>query len=247
MAGRTAAAVQARPPGRFRDALLASRARGRLAVIAEVKRVSPALGALDTAVDPVAQARAYAAAGASAISVLTEPRHWGGRTEDVVAIRAALPDVPILWKDVVISEAQVADAAGAGADAVLLIAEALDDVELRALMDAARRLGLEPFVEAHEPDAFARAIASGALVVGANARDLRVPAEIDRSRAATLAPLVSAGQLFVAESEIESADDARRLPARADAILVGTALMRAADPGPLLRELSSIKRGVEVA
>lgn len=230
----------------FTRALRLRRQARRLAVIAEVKRISPAEGPLAVAVDPAAQARRYVAdgeGGATAISVLTEPRHWGGSLADLEAVRAAV-SVPVLCKDVIVDEHQIAEARAAGADAVLLIAEALSDAELRRFVALARELGMGALVEAHEPLAFARAVASGAEVVGANARDLREPGAIDRGRAGLLAPFVRGEQIFVAESGIASAEDARRLPARVDAVLVGTALMRAADPAPLIRTLTSIERAV---
>ena len=219
------------------------RGESRMAVIAEVKRRSPALGVLSERVDPADQARAYAAAGASAISVLTEPRHWGGSIEDLIAVSEAV-DVPVLCKDVIVDEYQIDEAYAAGADAVLLIAEALDDLTLRRFLAHARTLGLGALVEAHEPAAFGRAVASGATVVGVNARNLRRPAEIDIGRVRQLHAFARPEQFLVAESGITSVDDARLLPSRVDAVLVGTALMRADDPAPLIQALASIRRTV---
>jgi indole-3-glycerol phosphate synthase len=214
-----------------------------LAVIAEVKRVSPASGVLVNNFDIVAHAARYVAAGATAISVLTEPRHWGGSLADLVAIREAV-DVPILAKDVIVDPYQIYEARAAGADAVLLIAEALDDDALRQLLAAARGLGMSALVEAHEASAFGRAVSIGARVVGVNARNLRQPSEIDVGRIRQLHTFAHADQILVAESGIASIDDARMLPARVDAVLVGTALMRASDPGSLIQAIASIKRTV---
>ena len=222
-------------------ALAAARAAGRLAVIAEVKRISPALGALRPDGDVAALARGYEAAGAIAISVLTEPRHWGGSLEDLRAVRDAV-GIPILCKDVIVDPYQLRAARAAGADAVLLIGEALDAAALRALLEEAAALGMAALVEAHEPEAFDRVIASGAAIVGVNARDLRHPERLDPERITALAPRVPAGPFLVAESGIGSVSDAARLPARVDAILVGTALMRAGDPTPLLSALAAIRR-----
>lgn len=232
----------------FTRALRLRRREGHLAVIAEVKRVSPAQGILAATADPAALALRYTAggAGATAISVLTEPRHWGGSLADLAAVRAAV-GVPVLCKDVIVDEHQIVEARAAGADAVLLIAEALTDALLRRFIDRARDLNMGALVEAHEPAAFARAVATGALVVGANARDLRDPAVIDRDRARQLASSVRSDQIFVAESGIASVDDARRLPARVDAVLVGTALMRAADPATLICGLAGVERGALAA
>ncbi len=224
---------------------LRARSRGGLAVIAEVKRVSPALGVLNAAVDPAVLALAYVAAGAAAISVLTEPRHWGGSLEDLKRVREAV-DVPILCKDIIVSSYQLYEARAAGADAALLIAEALSDAELRQLVAECERLGMTAFVEAHEPVAFGRAVASGATVVGINARDLRDPSVLDVGRARQLHSFARPEQILVAESGIGSADDARLLPRRVDAVLVGTALMRAADPAPLIRGIVSARRTVSV-
>jgi indole-3-glycerol phosphate synthase len=229
----------------FAIALREFRGESRFAVIAEVKRRSPALGSLGETVDVTTLARAYAAAGAAAISVLTEPRHWGGSIEDLVAVRQVV-DIPILCKDVIVDEYQLTEARAAGADAVLLIAEALDDTSLRRFVVRARELGLGLLVEAHEPAEFGRAVATGVRVVGVNARNLRRPAEIDIGRVRQLHAFARTDQILVAESGITSVDDARMLPARVDAVLIGTALMRADDPGPLIQSIASIKRTVSV-
>ena len=223
------------------QAIRAERARGRVAVIAEVKRRSPARGTLASDVDPASLASRYAQAGAAAISVLTEPRHWGGSVEDLIAVANAVA-LPVLYKDVVVDERQLEEADAAGASAVLLIAEALDDATLAAFIERTETLGMTALVEAHEPAAFARAAASGATVVGVNARNLRVPAELDRTRVDALQTLVRPGQLLVAESGIASAADVTALPPRVDAVHVGTALMTAADPGALVRSLAAARR-----
>lgn len=225
----------------FVDALRAARAAGRVAVIAEVKRRSPALGDLATDADAVAIAAAYAHAGAAAISILTEPRHWGGSIDDLAAVSAAVT-VPVLYKDIVVDEQQLLEAEAAGASAVLLIAEALDDVTLASFVARAEALGMTALVEAHEHHAFARAVASGATVVGVNARNLRVPSELDTERIEALHQLARPGQLLVAESGIATPADVEALPGRVDAVLVGTALMRAPDPGALVRALAAVRR-----
>ena len=232
---------------RFTAALLRRKRTGRISVIAELKRVSPALGPLASAsVDIVEMARAYVRAGASAISVLTEPRHWGGSVDDLEHIHAALPDIPLLCKDVIVDEYQIVEAKRAGADAVLLIGEALSDEELRALAARANSLGLGVLAEAHERPAFERIASLGFLAVGVNARDLREPSRMDTGRIRELHRLAQDHQILVAESGIVSVDDARMLPARVDAVLIGTALMRADDPAPLIRGIASIKRTVPV-
>jgi len=174
---------------------------------------------------------------------LTEPRHWGGSIEDLVAVAEAV-DVPVLCKDIIVDAYQIDEACAAGADAVLLIAEALDADLLHRLVAHARDLGLGALVEAHEPAAFSRAVGSGATVVGVNARNLRRPSELDIGRVRQLHAFVRADQFLVAESGISSVDDARLLPARVDAVLVGTALMRADDPAPLIRGIAGVRRTV---
>lgn len=226
----------------FTHALWTRQASEQLAVIAEVKRMSPALGALRADADVRRIARAYERAGAAAISVLCEPRHWGGSLEDLSAVREVV-GVPVLCKDVIVDERQIVEAWAAGADAVLLIAEALEDATLRRLLERAQALGMGVLVEAHETAAFERAVRSGARVVGVNARDLRSPKEIRPERVRLLHPLARSGQILVAESGIGTADDARALPGRVDAVLVGTALMRSDDPAILIGQLARIRRG----
>jgi indole-3-glycerol phosphate synthase len=225
------------------SALKRRRREGKLAVIAEVKRRSPAVGLLADDADPGRLAQSYESAGAAAISVLTEPRHWGGSIADLGAARDRVY-LPVICKDVIVDEYQLVEARAAGADAVLLIAEALDDALLQRLIDRAKSLGLGVLVEAHEPVAFGRAVRSGAKVVGINARNLRKPAEIDIGRARQLHAFARPDQILVAESGITSVDDARLLPARVDAVLVGTALMRTDDPTSLIHAIASIRRAV---
>jgi len=229
-------------PGQFVRRMRDRMHLGQLAVIAEVKRTSPALGTLaPSGLAAAEQALRYEAAGATAISVLTEPRFWGGSLEDLKEVCAAVT-IPVLCKDVIVDEYQILEASAAGADAVLLIAEALTDNEIRDLRRRAESLGMSVLVEAHETVAFGRAVALGALVVGVNARNLRNLKEIDIGRARQLHTFVKDQQILVAESGIGSVDDGRLLPARVDAVLVGTALMRADDPAPLIRGLAGIRR-----
>lgn len=252
----------------FAQTLRERRATGRLAVIAEVKRHSPALGALATIDDPGRLASQYVAAGAAAISVLVEPNHWGGSLDDLRAVRSAQTGigwgVPILAKDVIVDEYQIVEAAAAGADAVLLIAEALDDAQLTRFIITARDLWMDVLLEAHEPEALHRAVRAvedtrdaefgGRMYVkptetclGVNARDLREPSRLDRGRIHDLARMVLPGPVFVAESGITSVEDAEALPLRVDAVLVGTALVRAADPAPLIRALAEARPGRALA
>lgn len=207
------------------------RDRGELAVIAEVKRRSPSRGVLAPDLDPAMQARSYAAAGAAAVSVLTEQDHFGGSFADLERAREELPDhVPVLCKDFVLDDAHLADARAAGADAVLLIAALHPTAErLERLIVAAHGLALEVLLEVHDEHEVALARATSADLVGINNRDLR-SFRVDLGLTERLAPMLcgegSGGCPVVAESGIATAADARRMQrAGASAVLVGEALV----------------------
>ncbi|SRR5579871_1928503 len=212
-------------------------------LIAEVKRASPSKGLLAETFDPVAQARAYAAGGAAAISVLTEPHFFLGALEHLRAVRAAV-DVPVLRKDFILDEYQVYEARAAGADAILLICAMLDDTMLARLYALAARLGMGALVEAHNAEELARARQIGAQMIGVNSRDLRTFA-VDHDIVRKLRHEVPTESIFVAESGIADRLSAARARAwGADAILVGEALMRAPDPTQKARELATASGGV---
>jgi len=217
----------------FRRALATAKAP---AVIAEIKRASPSKGVIREAFDPPAHARSYAAAGATALSVLTEEKRFHGSLAHLEAVRAAVT-LPLLRKDFLVDVYQVEEARAHGADAILVIAAA-GTASLRSeLMAAARRLGLDVLVEAHDQAELDWALAAGADLVGVNNRDLRTfstTLETTERLAATL----PAGTLLVAESGIHTRDDlARMVRAGAQAVLIGEAFMKAPDPGTALREL----------
>ena len=219
--------------GRFEDAL---RTPG-LGAIAEIKRRSPSAGDLRPGADPARIAPAYATAGAAAISVLVDER-FGGTWDDLRAARAAT-DAPLLAKGFFSTAEHLRTAKEAGADAVLLLLRDLDDEAVRALLREARGLALDTLVEAHDADEFRRAVALDAPVVGVNARDLSTFA-IDRPAQLELVATVPSDRVVIAESGIESrAQGAAAELAGADAILVGSTLMRAPDPGAKLEELLS--------
>ncbi|MBV9929549.1 MAG: bifunctional indole-3-glycerol-phosphate synthase TrpC/phosphoribosylanthranilate isomerase TrpF [Alphaproteobacteria bacterium] len=203
--------------------------------IMEVKRVSPSQGPLRAEVDPFAVARAYRGA-ADAISVLTDTPYFGGSLDDLAAVRAAF-DGPILAKDFIVDPRQVPEARIAGADAVLVILAVLGDGEAAAVIDEARRLGMDVLVEAHDEGEVRRAVALGAPIVGINNRDLKT-LTVDLAVTERLASLVPEGIVLVSESGIENRDDAARLAPFADAFLVGSSLMRAADPAQAARALA---------
>ena len=206
-----------------------------VAVIAEVKRSSPSAGAI-AETDPGERATAYERGGAAAISVLTEPRHFGGSLEDLRAARSAT-SIPLLRKDFLIAPAQLSEARAAGADAVLLITASVTDDELSSLLQAAKEFELSALVEAHAEEDLERSLAAGASIIGINARDLET-LEVDEERALRLLERVPSDRVRVFESGIASrAQVERAVDAGADAVLVGEHLMRAAEPAAAIVEL----------
>ena len=200
-----------------------------MGLIAEVKRRSPSKGALSDIPEPAVLAAAYAGAGASAISVLTEERRFGGTLADLDAVRARV-DVPVLRKDFVVDPYQVTEARAHGADLVLLIVAALDDALLRDLHDQITGLGMQALVETHTEEEVERALALGADIVGVNARNLRT-LDVDLDRAAALLRRIPAGPLAIGESAVAGVADVEAYAAAgADAVLVGEALVTTDDP-----------------
>lgn len=207
-----------------------------ISVIAEVKRSSPSSGKIAPGVGAVSQARAYAAGGAAAVSVLTDGDFFGGSIEDLVRIRESV-NLPLLRKDFVFDPYQVQEARAAGADAVLLIAEFLSPEDLRRLRETAEELGMGALVEVHGERELGEALRAGANILGINNRDLR-SLEVDISRSLELLPLVPGSCLKVAESGVSSREQVELMErAGADAILVGEALMRSPDPAGTIRRL----------
>ena len=205
-------------------------------VIAECKRRSPSKGILRARYDPAAHARAYAAAGAAAISVLTEPTFFDGHPDDLRAVRRAV-DIPVLRKDFIVTEYQLVEAAALGADAALLIVGALAQEALVHLVVAAGRLGLAALVEVHDTGEMQRAVDAGARVIGVNSRNLRTLA-VDPGVLDSLAGQLPREVIRVAESGIRTRRDLDRLAAAGyDAFLVGERLIVEPDPGAALEEL----------
>jgi indole-3-glycerol phosphate synthase/phosphoribosylanthranilate isomerase len=218
---------------RFRDAL----ATPGLGAIAEIKRRSPSAGELRGDADPSVLAAQFADAGAAALSVLVDAR-FGGSLDDLRAARAATR-LPILGKGFFTEERDLTELKAAGADAVLILLRDVDDARARALLAEARRLGLDALVEAHNADELDRAVQLEAELVGVNARDLG-SFEIDRRAQLALVARAPQDRVVVAESGVQTrAQGAAAELAGADAILVGTALMQASDPGAKLAELIS--------
>jgi indole-3-glycerol phosphate synthase len=228
-----AQAFEAPPVRDFRASL---EGPGPIRLIAEVKKASPSAGVIREDFDPVAIARTYQSHGAHAISVLTDVKYFQGHLSYLARVRAGVV-LPVLRKDFVIDPYQVVEARMAGADAVLLIAEILDDQQLVDLQAHAKRLGMRTLVEFHDPANLDRVVASGADTIGINNRDLHRFAT-DLETTLRLRDQIPPGVVVVSESGIRTHQDVERLQAAGiDAILVGETLMRAPDIGPAVAEL----------
>ena len=222
----------------FNEALV----RPGLSLISEFKRRSPSAGEISASATVPEQVGAYERGGAAALSVLTDERHFGGSLDDLRAARAAC-DLPILRKDFIVDPYQLYEAAVHGADAVLLIVRALDDRELRAMYEEARGLDLDCLVEVHDAGELQRALELDADVIGINNRNLDTGA-VDVSTTYELMPDVPAGKTAVAESGISSRAELEELErVGVDAVLIGGALMSAADPEAKTRELTGVEEG----
>jgi len=220
-----------------------------VSVIAEIKRSSPSEGVIrEGHFDPAAIAAEYEAGGASALSVLTDERYFGGHIDYLSAAHEAC-ELPVLCKDFIHRRYQLYRARAAGADAVLLIVSVLEPTELMMLIDGAREVGLTPLVETHNFHELALAVGAGATLIGVNNRDLTT-FEVDLSTTEGIARSVFPDRTLVGESGIHTRADVERLAAvGVDAVLVGTTLMRADSPREVLRELTGVprrERGVPV-
>jgi indole-3-glycerol phosphate synthase len=222
------------PP--VRDFFAPLAAGGPIKLIAEVKKASPSAGVIRANFDPVMIARTYEEHGATCISVLTDEPYFQGRIEYLTAIRQAVR-LPVLRKDFILDTYQVVEARAAGADAVLLIAECLDDCNLRKLFNATCELGMTPLVELYQPDNLQRVFDAGATLIGVNNRDLNT-FQVDLEHTIRLRDRVPDQCVLVGESGIKTHDDVRRLEeAGVDAMLVGESLMREADIGTAVNRL----------
>ena len=211
-----------------------------LGLIAEVKKASPSAGVIAEAFDPVAIARAYEAAGAHALSVLTDRDFFQGQLAYLSRIRAEV-QLPVLRKDFIIHEVQLAEAAVAGADAVLLIVAALGQERLEALYEEALRLQLDVLVEVHDAEELDRALDLGATLIGINNRNLTT-FEVDLGTTERLSEEVPEGVILVCESGIKTqADCQRAFDSGCNAILVGETLMRAADVHACIGDLLAVR------
>jgi indole-3-glycerol phosphate synthase len=230
-------AAAASPP---RDFLAALAKPAGVQIIAEIKKASPSAGTIREAADVASVAQANARHGAACISVLTDAPFFHGTLDDLVCVRQAVA-IPVLRKDFILDRYQVLEARAAGADAILLIAEILDDGQLAALLAEAWLFGMEALVECYEPANLARVIAAGARLIGINNRDLHTFAtSLDHTL--TLAKQVPADRCLVSESGIRTRADIERLAsAGVKAVLVGETLMRADDTGAKMAELRGVR------
>ena len=217
------------------------RRSANVSLIAEVKRRSPAAGDIDAGLDPSELAAGYEEGGASAISVLTDSRWFGGSLDDLLDVRGAC-GVPVLRKDFVIDPVQVTEARAGGADLVLLIVRILDPVLMRDMRAMIHDMGMTALVEAHDEWEVEAALEAGASLVGVNNRDLSV-FRTDLAVTERLAKYVPADVLLVSESGIASAEDVARVAAAgADAVLVGEALVRSGDRRGMVAAMAGVPR-----
>jgi indole-3-glycerol phosphate synthase len=231
------AAATARAPAL--DVMTALAPADRVKIIAEVKRASPSRGPLADIPDPAALAASYEIGGASAISVLTEGRRFGGSLADLEEVRATV-SVPVLRKDFIADQYQVFEARAAGADLVLLIVAALEQPIMQQLFDLIGELGMTALVEAHSAEEVERALDVGASVVGVNARNLSTFG-LDRDLFGTLAGSIPSGVIRVAESAVKTSTDvAHYRAAGADVVLVGEALVTNGNPIATLQEFRAV-------
>lgn len=227
--------VRAAQAGPARDAIAALAPRDRVHVIAEIKRKSPSKGALADIPEPVVLGSAYEEGGASAISVLTEGRKFGGSLADLAAVASAV-GIPVLRKDFIATEYQVIEARASGADWILLIMAGLNDSQVRHLLDVARTWGMAALVETHSRDEVLRAIDCGAEIIGVNARDLTT-FELDTELFGQLVSFIPSGVIRVAESAVANSQDVARYREQgAHAVLIGEALVTGSRPAERVRE-----------
>jgi indole-3-glycerol phosphate synthase len=248
-AGERAAALERRradlkalaadvPPG---TSLAAALRRDDVAVIAEIKRRSPSKGDISPGASATALGAAYADGGAAALSILTEPEQFGGDASDLVDVRRRI-NLPTLKKDFHVDSIQLLEARAIGASALLLIARALEPARLDDLAREAALLGVEVLIEVRDDDELARAVATGAPMIGVNNRNLETLV-ITPSTAVRLVPLIPADRVAIYESGIKGADDvARAALLGADAVLVGSSVAGAADPAGAVRALTGVAR-----
>lgn len=245
LAGRTSELANLAAEAPNRPSFAKALAGRSIAVIAEIKRASPSKGEINKGIAAAAQARAYEAGGASAVSVLTEPHRFGGCDADLTEAARAC-GLPILRKDFHVSEIQLIEAKAMGASAALIIVRALTPTRLAEMAAAARDIDLEILFEVRDEAELERALEVGAVTIGVNNRNLET-LEVDATTVSRIVPLIPRDRIAIAESgystvaEVESA--AR---AGADAVLVGSVLSISPDPAAVVRNMSAVARSIDV-
>jgi indole-3-glycerol phosphate synthase len=233
----TRAAERIGQPPRFASALRGA----NVSIIAEVKRSSPSKGAINPGLDLEKQVRAYEKGGAAAISILTEPQHFGGSNDDLTRARSAVP-IPLLKKDFHVEVVQILEARSLGASVALVIARAVPPARLRELIKAGNDMGIEILVEVRDAGELDLALSLDARLIGVNNRNLET-LEIDPETSLRVLPLIPRDIVAIAESGVKSIDDVARLAgAGADAVLIGSELSASADPEAAVRALTGVAR-----
>jgi indole-3-glycerol phosphate synthase len=231
---------RAAAPTGFGDALR----RANVTVIAEVKRASPSRGAINVGMDVERQLRGYEKGGASAVSVLTEPRRFGGSNDDLILARECV-ELPLLKKDFHVHVVQILEARALGASAALVITRAVGPDRFKELLQAGRDAGIEILVEVRDERELDLALTLDAKLIGVNNRNLET-LQMDPETSTRLLPLIPRSVVAIAESGMRSADDvARAAAAGADAVLVGSELSKSADPENAVRALIDVPRMVD--
>jgi indole-3-glycerol phosphate synthase len=220
--------------------------REHVAVIAEVKRSSPSKGAINPGIASGLQAASYERGGASAVSVLTEPEKFGGKSGDVIEVLGATR-LPVLRKDFLVTTAQLVETASLGATAILLIVRAIEPNRLAGLSRAAAELGLEILFEVRDERELERALAAGARIIGVNNRDLET-LQVHPETVGRIVPLIPPDCVAVAESGYSTREDVMTAAAAgADAVLVGSSLSAALDPEAAVRAIAQVPRSSRVS
>jgi indole-3-glycerol phosphate synthase len=215
--------------------------RTQVSIIAEVKRSSPSKGEINAGLDLAKQVKAYLRGGAAAISILTEPRRFGGSNDDLTRARAAVP-LPLLKKDFHVEVVQILEARSLGASAALVIARAVPPARLKELLKGGNDVGIEILVEVRDAGELELALSLGARLIGVNNRNLET-LEIDPATSLRLLPLIPLDLVAIAESGVKSLDDVKRLAAAGpDAVLIGSELSASVDPEAAVRALTGVTR-----
>lgn len=224
-----------------RDFLSSLRNNAHTPIIAEIKQSAPSWGDFHAEVDVKTLAKTYQSHGAAAISVLTDQKYFGGLLDDLISVRAQV-NIPVLRKDFIVNIEQIYQSRAAGADAVLLIAAALDDSELKDLYNTSKKLRMTPLLEVHDEHELHRVLKLDPEIIGVNNRNLKT-LQVDLRISESLRQKIPQDVITVAESGITSGSDIKKLlDVGIDGFLVGTSFMKASDPGKMLDSFVNVRR-----